>query len=391
MLAISLSTNLGEFRSDQAFAAEGISGINFNSSFYSIGDEISLDFDVNVPSNSSYNYKIGVSLSGVMYNYAFSGIAELIEGNLSSGKWRLLVKVPTDAIGDRYSISFKPTGKGPVPKNLKLAANYSVLVNISGKAPPTYPEIKVFNSKIEKSTYTPGENVSLSFETTILSGQINEDIERPSVTFKDVRTGNLVYQIINNKRYKPIVTGSYQTGKWTSSLQLTSNMLSTEILISISTPGKSNLSDVKTELGIITVTSPIQEVLISAVKYDKKMYKKSDQIKVSFQTNSSGFISNDSVKPFLIFTDIERSDLGDVVTPELLSGTVNNGLWKAVVTVPESTKPGDYFLGFYNQAGTIRGLGPVIKVGTEIKCLKGKTTKVILEVNPKCPAGYKKI
>jgi hypothetical protein len=390
LLTLSLFIALSLINPTKASAAEGISELTFDSSSYSIGDEISLEFSVEAPSNPKYNYKVGVSFSGIVNNFSFSGTSDLIEGTLSSGKWRMLVKIPADTIGDRYSVYFKPLGKGPFPKNLKLAANYSAIVNIFGKSPPTYPEIQVSNSKIDKSNYVPGDSVSISFETAILSGQVNEDTERPIISLKDVRTGNLIYPIINNKRSKPLVIGSYQTGIWTSKFQLMSNMLSTEISIVLTIPGKSNLSSVKTDLGIITINSPIPEVQVLSIKYDKKIYKTTDKLEVFFQTLSLGFASSDSVKPYLIFTDIDRTDLSEKVIPELLSGTINDGQWRATVSVPTTIKPGDYFLGFYNESGTIRGLGPVIKVGTEIRCIKGKLSKKVLAINPKCPSGYKK-
>jgi hypothetical protein len=391
LVTLSLFIALSLINPTKASAAEGISELTFDSSSYSIGDEISLEFSVEAPSNPKYNYKVGVSFNGIVNNFSFSGTSDLIEGTLSSGKWRMLVKIPADTIGDRYSVYFKPLGKqGPFPKNLKLAANYSAIVNIFGKSPPTYPEIQVSNSKIDKSNYVPGDSVSISFETAILSGQVNEDTERPIISLKDVRTGNLIYPIINNKRSKPLVIGSYQTGIWTSKFQLMSNMLSTEISIVLTIPGKSNLSSVKTDLGIITINSPIPEVQVLSIKYDKKIYKTTDKLEVFFQTLSSGFASSDSVKPYLIFTDIDRTDLSEKIIPELLSGTINDGQWRATVSVPTTIKPGDYFLGFYNESGTIRGLGPVIKVGTEIRCIKGKLSKKILVTNPKCPSGYKK-
>jgi hypothetical protein len=390
ILILSLFVALSLINANKASAAEGISDLTFNSASYSIGDEIALEFSVEAPNNPKYNYKVGVSFSGIVNNFSFSGTSELIEGSLSSGKWRMLVKIPVDTIGDRYSVYFKPLGKGPVPKNLKLAANYSAIVNILGKSPPTYPEIQVSNSKIDKANYVPGESVSISFETAIMSGQVNEDTERPIISLKDVRTGNLIYPIINNKRSKPQVIGSYQTGIWTSKFQLMSNMLSTEISILLTIPGKSNLSSVKTDLGIITINSPIPEVQVLSIKYDKKIYKTTDKLEVTFQTLSSGFSSSDSVKPYLIFTDIDRTDLSEKIAPDLLSGTINDGQWRATISVPATIKPGDYFLGFYNESGTIRGLGPVIKVGTEIKCIKGKLSKKVLEINPKCPSGYKK-
>jgi hypothetical protein len=86
-------------------------------------------------------------------------------------------------------------------------------------------------------------------------------------------------------------------------------MLSTEISIVLTIPGKSNLSSVKTDLGIITINSPIPEVQVLSIKYDKKIYKTTDKLEVFFQTLSSGFASSDSVKPYLIFTDIDRTDL----------------------------------------------------------------------------------
>jgi hypothetical protein len=93
-----------------------------------------------------------------------------------------------------------------------------------------------------------------------------------------------------------------------------------------------------------------------------------------------------------MLTDNEYSDFG-IATPAILtSGNINLGSWRA--EIKQVFKDGDYFIAFYNSEGSIRETGPLLRIRTivnsSITCVKGKTSKKLSGLDPKCPKGFKK-
>jgi hypothetical protein len=375
----------------QSFATEGITQISLSASVARPGEKITLEFAINAPQNADQKYGISVSFTGIRLSQSFSAKAELFEGNQGDGKWRAIATIPTEVFNDTYRINFKGLGPGRPPRNLIPISNVVPAISIIGQSGPIYPQIEISNITTDKASYVPGERININFQSQILSGAVNSEDDVPTVLVKDTKNNLIIRATPRTK--SSIAIGSYSSGNWSTSYLLPQDMLSTQAQVEIRFPGSSNITFGVAKGTVFSIQSLKTEIRILDVKLNKVTYQPNEPIQVTFKTSSNGLLSNESNKPILILTDNEYSDLSPEIPASLTSGNINSGSWKAEIT--QTLKDGDYFFAFYNSERSIRETGPLIRVRTNvnlsISCLKGKTSKKVSGVNPKCPKGFKKV
>jgi hypothetical protein len=375
----------------QSFAAEGVTQISLSTSVARPGEKITIEFEINAPQNADQKYGISVSFTGIKFAQSFVTKAELIEGNQGVGKWRAIATIPTEVFSDTYRISFKGVGPGRPPRNLVPISNIVPAISIIGQSGPVYPQIEISNITTDKSSYVPGERVTINFQSQVLSGAVDFEDANPTVLIKDTKN-NLILRATPRTK-PPIAAGSYESGNWSTSYLLPQDMLTTQAQVEIRFPGTSIFTSGIAKGTVFSIQSLKTEVRILDVKLNKVTYQPNEPIQVTFKTSSNGLTSNDTNKPVLMLTDNEYSDFGIATPASLTSGNINSGSWKAEIM--QSYQDGDYFITFYNSEGSIRETSPLLRIRTivnlSITCLKGKVTKKVSGTNPKCPKGFKKV
>ena len=375
----------------QSFAAEGVTQISLSTSVARPGEKITIEFEINAPQNADQKYGISVSFTGIKFAQSFVTKAELIEGNQGVGKWRAIATIPTEVFSDTYRISFKGVGPGRPPRNLVPISNIVPAISIIGQSGPVYPQIEISNITTDKSSYVPGERVTINFQSQVLSGAVDFEDANPTVLIKDTKN-NLILRATPRTK-PPIAAGSYESGNWSTSYPLPQDMLTTQAQVEIRFPGTSIFTSGIAKGTVFSIQSLKTEIKILDVKLNKSTYQPNEPIQVTFKTSSNGLTSNDTNKPVLMLTDNDYSDFGIATPASLTSGNINSGSWKAEIM--QSYQDGDYFIAFYNSEGSIRETSPLLRIRTivnlSITCLKGKVAKKVSGVNPKCPKGFKKI
>jgi hypothetical protein len=375
----------------QSFAAEGVTQISLSTSVARPGEKITIEFEINAPQNADQKYGISVSFTGIKFAQSFVTKAELIEGNQGVGKWRAIATIPTEVFSDTYRISFKGVGPGRPPRNLVPISNIVPAISIIGQSGPVYPQIEISNITTDKSSYVPGERVTINFQSQVLSGAVDFEDANPTVLIKDTKN-NLILRATPRTK-PPIAAGSYESGNWSTSYLLPQDMLTTQAQVEIRFPGTSIFTSGIAKGTVFSIQSLKTEIKILDVKLNKSTYQPNEPIQVTFKTSSNGLTSNDTNKPVLMLTDNEYSDFGIATPASLTSGNINSGSWKAEIM--QSYQDGDYFITFYNSEGSIRETSPLLRIRTivnlSITCLKGKVTKKVSGTNPKCPKGFKKV
>jgi hypothetical protein len=375
----------------QSFAAEGVTQISLSTSVARPGEKITIEFEINAPQNADQKYGISVSFTGIKFAQSFVTKAELIEGNQGVGKWRAIATIPTEVFSDTYRISFKGVGPGRPPRNLVPISNIVPAISIIGQSGPIYPQIEISSITTDKSSYVPGERVTINFQSQVLSGAVDFEDANPTVLIKDTKN-NLILRATPRTK-PPIAAGSYESGNWSTSYLLPQDMLTTQAQVEIRFPGTSIFTSGIAKGTVFSIQSLKTEIKILDVKLNKSTYQPNEPIQVTFKTSSNGLTSNDTNKPVLMLTDNEYSDFGIATPASLTSGNINSGSWKAEIM--QSYQDGDYFITFYNSEGSIRETSPLLRIRTivnsSITCTKGKTTKKFSGANPKCPKGFKKV
>jgi len=389
-ILIALTVFLGSLSTvEAAYASEGITQISLNSSVGRPGETITVNFEISAPQNIDQNYGVYVTFSGLKLLQSFGAKAELFEGTHGIGKWKANITIPTKVFSDNYLILFKGLGPGRAPK-LEITSKVRPTINIVGESGPIYPQFEIFNITTDKSIYSPGERITINFQSKILSGAVNSETDNPDVLVKDTKNNLIIRATPRTK--PPIATGSYDSGNWTATYLLPQDMLSTQAQVEIRYPGTNNTTFGVAKGTVFLIQSLKIEIKILDVKLNKVTYLPNEPIIVTFKTSSTDLLSSDSNKPFLILTDNEYSDLSSEIPATLVSGNINSGSWRAEIN--QSFKDGEYFFAFYNRERSIRETGPLLKiksaVSISITCIKGKTTKKVSGTNPKCPKGYKK-
>jgi len=374
----------------QSFAAEGVTQISLSTSVARPGEKITIEFEINAPQNADQKYGISVSFTGIKFAQSFVTKAELIEGNQGVGKWRAIATIPTEVFSDTYRISFKGVGPGRPPRNLVPISNIVPAISIIGQSGPVYPQIEISNITTDKSSYVPGERVTINFQSQVLSGAVDFEDANPTVLIKDTKN-NLILRATPRTK-PPIAAGSYESGNWSTSYLLPQDMLTTQAQVEIRFPGTSIFTSGIAKGTVFSIQSLKTEIKILDVKLNKSTYQPNEPIQVTFKTLSNGLSSNDTNKPVLMVTDNEYTDFGVATPASLTSGNINSGSWKAEIM--QSYTDGDYFIAFYNSERSIRETSPMFRIRTvvnsSITCLKGKLIKKVPGINPKCPKGYVK-
>lgn len=344
-------------------AAYGVSEVKFNKQVVKSGDTFTIEFKVSRPVPANEKYSINVSFSST--RDSFNGVAELLSGNYAEGIWRGEIRTALDLFSDNFKLRLSPfVGKEKPRDFLTLDQNYEI--NIQGKPLPIAPYIEVLNIKSDKSSYQAGNTVNISFETKILFGTPNEETYNPEVRLIDLRFGGWIRP--NVKPYKPIpATGSYATGRWQVIYPLSPGLLSGQAQIVVSSPQGADKPALITNGGIFQIQSIVNEIKVSEIVLDKELYEIGSKVKVRFKTSSTNTTLNPENKPVVYITDLEQSDEATDLPTNLLSGSLDAGIWESDFTIPTTLKAGDYILAFYNKSGTIREVGPGIKVRNPAK------------------------
>lgn len=359
-----------------AYAAYGLSNLQFSNQNPKSNDVITVEFEVSRPIAIDRKYQIAISFSST--RDSFSGIADLYEGDYSQGKWRARISIPGDIYSGDFTITFRPIGSQENNKDQISAGPKRIGLNITGKTVPTPPLIEVSNIKTDKQVYSGGTIIRVTFETKILAGTPNEETSNPEVRLWDIRFNSYLRPTTN--RGKPIVaSGNYALGKWTLDYPIEPFVLNSTAQIYVTTPRGYDFPGVVTKGEIIQIQGLVNEIKISNVTLDKKYYEPNSKVRVTFSTSANETTLNSSNKPFIILTDLEQSVLSDNIETILLSGTLNNGEWAAEFNAPELTRitpsKNSYLLGFYNSSRTIRDVGPelVIRKNQKLELVQPKT------------------
>jgi hypothetical protein len=363
-LILGLSLIFSLLQQQPGFAAIGISNLQFSNSNLKINDVFTLEFEANRFVVPDQKYQIVVSFSSL--RDSFFGNAELYEGNHASGKWRAKITVPGNLYSGDFIVSFSAKGILEDKKNQISYESKQISIKILGKPVPIPPLIEVFNIKTDKQLYTGGSIIRISFETKIVYGKPNEETSDPQVSLWDLRDNYYLRPTTN--RGKPIIaTGNYTTGKWTLDYPIQPLTLSTTAQVYVNTPQVyENAPNLTTKGEVIQIQGLVNEIKISDIKLDKENYEPKSKVRVTFSTSASETTLHSANKPFIILTDLERSDLSVNLETTLISGTLNDGRWMAEFNAPEinqSISPkNSYLLGFYNSAGSIREIGPELRI-----------------------------
>jgi hypothetical protein len=363
LLAIALATSFLN-AVPPAYAAWGISNITYSSKAIKAGDTFRIEFKVNRPVNPDLKYRINISFSSI--RSSFNASADLLNGNYAEGSWGGNIKVPTDVYSENFDVSFIPFGSGENGKNRITTDSSGAKLFIQGKPIPSPPLIEILNIKTNKALYNSGETIEINFETKIIYGAISEETGTPEVLIQDLRFGSFVRPITN--RGKPLpAKGSYSTGKWKVEYPTDPLQMSTKALVQVRLWPGLDAREISAKSEVIEIKSLVNEIKISDVVLDKESYEPNTPVVVTFKTTSTDATLTESSKPFIILTDLASSeDLSENLNTILVSGTMNDGFWKAEFKAPEFNKFNppikDYVLGFYNKASSIREFGPTLKI-----------------------------
>jgi hypothetical protein len=162
----------------QSFATEGITQISLSASVARPGEKITIEFAINAPQSADQKYGISVGFTGIKLAQSFATKAELFEGNQGVGKWRAIVTIPTEVFNDTYRIVFKGLGPGRPPRNLVPISNVLPAISILGQSGPIYPQIEIYNITTDKSSYVPGERITINFQSQVLSGTVKKIVRQ---------------------------------------------------------------------------------------------------------------------------------------------------------------------------------------------------------------------
>jgi len=346
-----------------AFAAYGLSNLKISNQNPKSSEVITVEFDVSRAIAVDRKHQIAISFSSS--RDAFSGLADLYEGDYAQGKWRARISIPGDIYSGDFTITFRPIGSQENNKDQISTGSKRISLNIVGKPVPSAPLIEVSNIETDKLVYSGGSIIRITFETKILSGVPNEETDNPLVRLWDLRFNGYIRPTTN--RGKPIVAlGNYTIGKWSLDYPIDPQILSTTAQIYIDTPRGYDIDNLVTKGEVIQIQGLVNEIKISNVKLDQKYYEPNSKVKVTFSTIANETTLNSSNKPFIILTDLEQSDLSENIETTLVSGTLNNGEWVAEFNAPELTRftpqKNSYLLGFYNSSRTIRDVGPELVI-----------------------------
>ncbi len=360
-----------------AVAASGLTNLQISNSSPKTGETIAVEFDLTRNIEPDRKYQIAVNLSSI--RDGFTGIAELSEGDYSNGKWKAKITIPENIYSGDFAISFRPIGKQENNKDQISAGTSRISIYITGKQVPIPPVIEVINIKSDRPVYPGGALIKITFDTKILWGAPNEETSDPIVKLWDLRFNSYLKPTTN--RGKPInAVGSYKSGKWALDYPIDPQILSTNAQIIVETPRGYDLPSLVTKGEIIQIQGLVNEIKISNVTLDKPYYEPKSRVKVTFSTSATESILNSSSRPYIVLTDLEQSDLSERIEVTLLAGTLNEGKWIAEFSAPEIDKftpaGNRYLLGFYNSSGTIRDIGPDLKIR--------KSQKLVV-VQPKTP------
>jgi hypothetical protein len=295
--------------------------------------------------------------------------------------------VPGNIYSGDFALSFSIKGSQENNKSQLSSGSQRIGIQILGKPVPIPPLIEIFNVKTDKQLYTGGSIIRISFETKIVYGKPNEETSDPQVSLWDLRDNYYLRPTTN--RGKPIIaTGNYTTGKWTLDYPIQPLTLSTTAQIYVKTPRGYDLPDLTTKGEVIQIQGLVNEIKISDVKLDKENYEPKSKVRVTFSTSASETTLHSANKPFIILTDLERSDLSANLETTLISGTLNDGRWMAEFNAPEinqSISPkNSYLLGFYNLSGSIREIGPELRIRKSqvMRLVEPSALKLILGTDP---------
>jgi hypothetical protein len=168
-------------------------------------------------------------------------------------------------------------------------------------------------------------------------------------------------------------------GKWSVDYPIEPLTLNTTAQIYVDTPRGFNNPNLVTKGEIVQIQGLLNEIKIFNVALDQKQYEPNSKVRVTFSTTAIESVLNSSNKPFIILTDLEKSDLSVNLETTLISGTLNDGRWIAEFNAPEINQlispKNSYLLGFYNSARTIRDIGPelVIRKNQKLTLTQPKT------------------
>lgn len=348
------------YSAPSSYASFGVSEMKFSQQTFRAGDAFTMEFKVSrpVPADEKYSIRIGFDST----RDSFFGMAELKSGNYSEGIWQGQIRIASDLFSDFFTLRLSPVVGKEKPK-LFLTQDQNYRIYVQGKPLPVAPLIEVSNITAEKSSYQAGETVVINFDTKILFGSPNEETYNPEVRLIDLRFGGWIRP--NVKPYKPIAaTGSYTTGKWQVKYPLSPALLSGQAQIVVHSPQGADKPALITNGNIFQIQGIVNEIKISDIVLDKDSYEIGSKAKVSFKTTSTNTTLNSDNKPIVYITDLEQSDEATDLPTNLISGSLDAGNWGSEFTIPSTLKPGDYILAFYNKSGTIREVGPGIKVRT---------------------------
>jgi hypothetical protein len=359
-----------------AAAAFGLTNLQISNLNPKSNDVFTVEFEVSRAIAIDQKYQIAISFSSS--RDSFSGIAELYEGNYSQGKWRAKISVPGDIYSGDFTLTFTPKGSQENNKDQISTGPKRISLIISGIPVPTPPFIEVSNIKADKQIYLGGSIIRITFDTKILGGTPNVETTDPQVRLWDLRFDSYLRPTTN--RGKPIIAvGNYVVGKWSVDYPIEPLTLNTTAQIYVDTPRGFDNPNLVTKGEIVQIQGLVNEIKISNVTLDQKQYEPNSKVRVTFSTTAIETVLNSSNKPFIILTDLEKSDLSEEIQTILLSGTINNGEWVAEFVAPELNRfnppKNSYLLGFYNSARTIRDVGPelVIRKNQKLTLTQPKT------------------
>ena len=356
-----------------ALAAYGVSNIKSSIAEPKANDIFSFEFDVSRAVTVDQKYRINMSFTSS--RDSFNAIADLVSGNYANGTWKANVRVPSNIYSGDFTIVFTPIGSQENNKDQLTSGSKRLSIKITGKQVPTPPQIEVTNIKTDKQNYLGGSIIKITFDTKILAGNVNEETTNPEVILWDLRFN--AFERPTSNRGKPIVaSGSYSTGKWTLDYPIQGLILSKSVQVHVYTPRGLDQPYLTTKGEVFQIQGLVSEIRILNIKLDKEYYVPNSKVKVTFNTLSTESTLNTSNKPYIVLTDLEFSDLSDKIETNLVSGTLNNGEWQAVFTAPDLNRFNppitSYLLGFYNQASTIREVGPelILKKNQELRVIQ---------------------
>jgi hypothetical protein len=429
---------------NNALGAEAtFQNVKINKTSLAPGEVLSVSFDLSttgVVANPKTNPIAALTFSGAddssedCEEDCGSSVTTLVNGNISKGSWSSKITLGSIRPSGKYKLMlFIPALKGA-----KGALYYHpteitfINPNESKKPAPVAATASFSNIVLDKTSLAPGEVLGVTFDLSTTGVVANP------------KTNPIASLILNGSGFEAedceadcgsslttLVSGNISKGSWSSKISLGTALPSGKYKLMLFIPAlkgaKGAIYNSPTEITYLNPNeskkpTPVAATAsFSSIAFDKSSLTPGEFLTVNFDLTTTGVVANPKTNPIasLTFSGADDSsedceeDCGSSITT-LVSGNLSKGSWSSKISLSSIRPSGKYKLMLFIPA--LKGVkgalyyhpteitfsnpnvpnkpAPVkptkVAKSSSINCVKGKLTKKVTGINPKCPAGYVK-